>query len=34
MPGAITREQLAAILYRYAKLKGYDVSKTAETRLR
>lgn len=30
MPGAITREQLAAILYRYAKLKGYDVSKTAE----
>ncbi|MEA4891487.1 MAG: S-layer homology domain-containing protein [Peptococcaceae bacterium] len=27
---AITREQLAAILYRYAKAKGYDVTKTAE----
>ena len=25
---AITREQLAAILYRYAKLKGYDTSKS------
>ena len=25
----ITREQMAAILYRYAQLKGYDVSKTA-----
>lgn len=25
----ITREQVAAILYRYAKFKGYDVSKTA-----
>ncbi|MEA5083511.1 MAG: S-layer homology domain-containing protein [Lachnospiraceae bacterium] len=24
-----TREQMAAILYRYAQLKGYDVSKTA-----
>lgn len=29
MPGVITREQLATILYRYAKQKGYDVSKTA-----
>ena len=29
MPGVITREQLATILYRYAKLKGYDTSKTA-----
>lgn len=29
MAGRITREQLATILYRYAKLKGYDVSKTA-----
>lgn len=28
MAGRITREQLATILYRYAKLKGYDVSKT------
>ena len=28
MTGAITREQLAAILYRYAKQKGYDVSKS------
>lgn len=27
--GNITREQLAAILLRYAKMKGYDVSKTA-----
>lgn len=26
----ITREQLAAILYRYAVLKGYDVSKSAD----
>ena len=25
MTGAITREQLAAILFRYAKQKGYDV---------
>ena len=25
----MTREQLAAILYRYAKQKGYDVSKSA-----
>ncbi|MEG1477871.1 MAG: S-layer homology domain-containing protein, partial [Oscillospiraceae bacterium] len=25
----VTREQLAAILYRYAGYKGYDVSKTA-----
>ena len=30
MPGAITREQLAAILYRYAKQKGYDVSGAAD----
>ena len=30
MTGAITREQLAAILYRYAKQKGYDVSKSAD----
>ncbi len=30
MPGAITREQLAAILFRYAKQKGYDVSKSAD----
>ena len=28
MTGRITREQLATILYRYTKLKGYDVSKT------
>ena len=28
MTGAITREQLAAILFRYAKQKGYDVSKS------
>ena len=27
---SITREQLAAILYRYAKSKGYDMSKTAD----
>ena len=26
--GEVTREQLAAILYRYAKLKGYDTSKS------
>ena len=26
----LTREQIAAILYRYAKYKGYDVSKTAD----
>ncbi|HBV66804.1 MAG TPA: hypothetical protein DEF04_00455, partial [Clostridiales bacterium] len=26
----ITREQMAAILYRYAQLKGYDVAKTTE----
>ena len=26
---AITREQLAAVLYRYAQYKGYDVTKTA-----
>ena len=25
----MTREQIASILYRYAKLKGWDVSKTA-----
>ena len=30
MTGAITREQLAAILYRYAKQKGYDISKSAD----
>lgn len=30
MEGAITREQLAAMLYRYAKLKGYDVNASAE----
>ena len=30
MIGSITREQLAAILYRYAKQKGYDVSKSAD----
>ena len=29
MPGVITREQLATILYRYAKQKGYYVSKSA-----
>ena len=29
MTGDITREQLAAILYRYAKQKGYDVTKSA-----
>ena len=29
MIGEVTREQLAAILYRYAKQKGYDVSKSA-----
>ena len=29
MPGVITREQLATILYRYAKQKGYKVSKSA-----
>ena len=29
MEGKITREQLAAMLYRYAKMKGYDVSATA-----
>lgn len=29
MPSVITREQLATILYRYAKQKGYDVSKSA-----
>lgn len=29
MPGVITREQLATILFRYAKLKGYDTSKSA-----
>ena len=30
MTGAITREQLAAILFRYAKQKGCDVSKSVE----
>ena len=30
MTGAVTREQLAAILFRYAKQKGYDVSKSVE----
>ena len=30
MTGKITREQLAAMLYRYAKLKGYDVSASAD----
>ena len=29
MPGVITREQLATILFRYARMKGYDVSKSA-----
>jgi hypothetical protein len=28
--GAITREQIAVILYRYAQQKGYDVSKKAD----
>ena len=28
MVGEVTREQLAAILYRYAKLKGYDTTKS------
>ncbi len=28
MDGQITREQLAAMMYRYAKLKGYDTSKS------
>lgn len=27
---AITREQLVAILYRYAQMKGYDLSKKAD----
>lgn len=31
--GAITREQLAAILYRYAKFCGYDVTASAEINL-
>lgn len=30
MPGVITREQLVTMLYRYAQLKGYDVSARAE----
>ena len=30
MEGKITREQLAAMLYRYAKAKGYDVSASAD----
>ena len=30
MTGKITREQLAAMLYRYAKMKGYDVSAAAD----
>ena len=30
MTGKITREQLAAMLYRYVKLKGYDVSASAD----
>ena len=30
MEGKISREQLAAMLYRYAKLKGYDVSASAD----
>ena len=30
MDGKITREQLAAMLYRYAKMKGYDVSASAD----
>ena len=30
MDGKITREQLAAMLYRYAKSKGYDVSASAD----
>lgn len=29
MPDVITREQLATILFRYARMKGYDVSKSA-----
>lgn len=29
MLGVITREQLATILFRYARMKGYDVSKSA-----
>ena len=29
MPGVITREQLATILFRYAKSKGRDVSRSA-----
>ena len=28
--GNITREQLAAMLYRYAQLKGYDTTKAAD----
>ena len=28
--GSVTRQQLAAILYRYAEFKGYDVSKTTD----
>lgn len=31
--GNITREQLAAMLYRYAKLKGYDVSAGEDTNI-
>ncbi len=31
--GVITREQLAAILYRYAQYKGYDVSVGGETNI-
>lgn len=30
---AITREQMAAILYRYAQLKGYDVSVGEDTNI-
>ncbi|MDD7671403.1 MAG: S-layer homology domain-containing protein [Clostridia bacterium] len=30
MEGKITREQLAVMLYRYAKMKGYDVSASAD----
>jgi len=30
---SITREQLAAILYRYAKFKGYDVSVGEDTNI-
>ena len=29
MTGKITREQFAAMLYRYAKMKGYDISASA-----